>query len=309
MSMYELSSMDKKILNFLVLNGAHFSDAQIAKKLRLSPTTVNYKIRKLREEKVIANYIYRINPYKMGYTFSAFCFIELSSGVPNMKGIIDKLLSYPSVFSLYVLGGNTDILVKLYLTEKDYLGSFITWIGENLKKEVKRVSSGVITREFKVHNHFLDYAEKSKLNKKEKELLNYKVNNPNSKLSEAAKELGIHRNTVSSYWKRFWNEKILLKKEVVISKSYLKDLNLDFEAVIFTECNTGETEKLVEKIKNFDEISELCSISSKADLITFLKTGGVEQTYKSVKAVYSTNNIINSNTHIVFSSHNKPFVV
>ncbi len=65
-SPYKLDLKDWKILNELDLDSRQ-SDSQIAKKVRLSKQVVNYRIKKLIDEKIITSFVPHINIAKLGY--------------------------------------------------------------------------------------------------------------------------------------------------------------------------------------------------------------------------------------------------
>ena len=72
----ELNEKDRKLLYQLDLN-ARQSNSQIGKRISLNKNTVNYRINKLIEDRVIMGFYTEINMYKLGYkTYRIF--MELS---------------------------------------------------------------------------------------------------------------------------------------------------------------------------------------------------------------------------------------
>lgn len=63
---YKLDKNDWKILNQLDLNSRQ-SDAEIGRKTRISKQVVNYRIKKLIDEKIITSFVPHVNTAKLGY--------------------------------------------------------------------------------------------------------------------------------------------------------------------------------------------------------------------------------------------------
>ncbi|NYZ79795.1 Lrp/AsnC family transcriptional regulator, partial [Candidatus Micrarchaeota archaeon] len=110
---FSLSDVDKRILDFLIYEGAQYSEHQIAKRLRLSQTTVNYNLRALRENNVIQGCKYRVDPAKVGYPVMAWFFVEFGEKAV-VESVVDKLLSHRNVFDVLVMTGYYDLVLKTY---------------------------------------------------------------------------------------------------------------------------------------------------------------------------------------------------
>lgn len=299
----KLSKIDKKILRFLALNGAHFSEYKIAKRLRLSQTTVNYKLRKFRDIGIIRRYNYILNPAKIGYRYMAWCFLKTKrQTIISPKDIGTIFISYPNVYSVWEMSGGYDILLKVFYDDPAELNSFIIWVNDKFKQYIGRISVSMVTHRHKLHQIQITDEKRTKLSKKDLDILRYKQKNPDAKIKQIAEKLNMHRNTVSSRWKKLWDKNVIIKKSVDIDPSYLEDLDICFKTVILIDTIMGKKESAVEDILGMDEVHELTSISSQHDLLSVVKTRDINSCYNFIKKLYRTGHVERTKTLLVFTS-------
>ena len=302
----QLSQIDRKILRFLLLNGAHFSEYDMAKRLRLSQTTINYKLKRLKEKGVIRGYKYLLNPAKIGYKYMAWVFLETREhSVKEGSDTKNKLLQHPNVFAVWDMSGDYDILAKVLYDKPGELNGLLIWIGDHLKEDVYKTSTSFVTQSYKIHQVPVQDGEKVKLSKTDLKIIEYKQKNPLATIREVSEALKIHRNTVSSKWRRFWADNVLLKKGVIIHPDYLKDLGVNFKVVVLINSIIGERDTVVEEIQNLDEIHELTAISTHHDLLAVVKTGGIDSCFDLIRKIYKTDRVHRTKTLLVFSSVEK----
>lgn len=113
----KLDEKDFEILAALREN-ARLSVLQLAHKTKIPPTTIHNRIRKLKENKVIANYTVKLDREKMGQGFCALLFIYVdNSQLPTefrKGGLAQKLFSNPQVEEVFETAGTIDIVAKVY---------------------------------------------------------------------------------------------------------------------------------------------------------------------------------------------------
>jgi DNA-binding Lrp family transcriptional regulator len=88
--MVNLDVKDRKLLYELDRN-CRQSNSEIGKKIRLNKNTVNYKIKRFEEEKVILSYYAVINNSKLGY-FSFRCYLKFFNATPQQEEDIVRWL-------------------------------------------------------------------------------------------------------------------------------------------------------------------------------------------------------------------------
>jgi len=103
---------DKKILCELEKN-ARQPISQIAKKVRLSKETVNYRIKQLEKNEVIGGYATSVNSAAMGYNLFRM-FLKFQNTTPKKE---EEIIAYfrrlPSIMRLCSIEGNWDLAVSI----------------------------------------------------------------------------------------------------------------------------------------------------------------------------------------------------
>jgi DNA-binding Lrp family transcriptional regulator len=145
----KLEELDRKILNVLNRN-ARMSFRLIAKELRISPTTLYSKVKKLERSGVLKGYIPLIDKESVGYDLMAI----ISLRVRQEKDIeVQKAIAkFPQVGAVYEVTGNWDLILVCYFKGRDDLTNFLkkelpltnieramTHLVLNVVKEEKRI--------------------------------------------------------------------------------------------------------------------------------------------------------------------------
>ncbi len=122
MKSMKIEELDRKILN--VLNrDARMSFRRIAKELRISPTTLYNKVKKLEKSGVLKGYIPLIDKESLGYDLMAI----ISLRVRQEKDIeVQKAIAkFPQVGAVYEVTGNWDLILVCYFKGRDDLTNFL----------------------------------------------------------------------------------------------------------------------------------------------------------------------------------------
>ena len=144
-----IDEMDKRILRALNKN-ARMSFRQIAKGLRISPTTLYNKVKKLESSGVLKGYIRLIDKEYLGYNLMAIIGLR----VKQEKDIeVQQAISkFPQVGAIYEITGDWDLMLICYFKGRLDLTNFlkkelplpnieraITHLVLNVVKEEKRI--------------------------------------------------------------------------------------------------------------------------------------------------------------------------
>jgi len=109
----KMDNTDKKILEILQGNG-RITNAELAKKIGLSPPTVLERVRKLEESGIIEKYIALINPQAVGRGTTAFVAVSLSRHEEKtIASFHQAILGMPEVLECYHITGEDDYLLKV----------------------------------------------------------------------------------------------------------------------------------------------------------------------------------------------------
>jgi len=127
--MEKLDLKDRKILYQLDLN-CRQSNAQIGKKVGLSKQVVDYRIKRMEEERIIIGYWTAVDSFKLGY----YCFrmyINFFDVTPQKrKEIIDYFSKQTNIWSVIEVQGPIELDVVMWV---DDIYSFNVWWEQTLK--------------------------------------------------------------------------------------------------------------------------------------------------------------------------------
>lgn len=280
-----LSPIDKRILSVISKEGFK-TERQLAEKLRLNQTTVNYKLKKLLQNRVINGFRYRLDTCLLGFRTSAYAFFTLKRGV-KVNEAMKKLASYPEVKIVLLATGDSDLCVKLVGRNQEHVFEVISRIGNENRESLVNSEVLFAVNSFKKHNIPVKPGPKIKLSRTDAEILRMRINEPELKLSKVAKRLGLHRNTVSSRWNKFLETGLILKKSALINPAYYSNIGIGFTAFLTIDSEAGAIEELAKFFLEKEEVHELSQVSSRHDLIAFVRTKDIREFAEFFKSLHS----------------------
>ena len=111
MENFELDDLDEQILDLLVKDG-RISYTDVAKKLIVSPGTVNIRIEKMKKYGIIKNTSLNLDYNKLGYSFIAYLGIYLNKTV-NIKEKVEIIKRIPYITVAHLVAGKFDLFCKI----------------------------------------------------------------------------------------------------------------------------------------------------------------------------------------------------
>ena len=120
-----LDEIDRIILDAVQANG-RISNADLARKLNLSPAATHSRLRRLEREGFIRGYAARLDREKIGYDL--LCFIQVSLMVhqyDQVQQFRETVLAMPEVLACYHVTGEFDYLLKVVLRNRADLEQFV----------------------------------------------------------------------------------------------------------------------------------------------------------------------------------------
>ena len=108
-----LDSKDKYLLEELQAN-SRITNAELAKRIGLSPSSTLERVKKLEVSGFIEKYITLLNPRKAGY--SCFTFVEVKltrHGETPVEDFISSIAHIPEVLECHHITGEADFLLKV----------------------------------------------------------------------------------------------------------------------------------------------------------------------------------------------------
>jgi Lrp/AsnC family leucine-responsive transcriptional regulator len=145
-SHYKLDEFDLKILR-LLQEDARMTREQIASKLKLSKSAVQYRIRKLENSKVIEGYYAKVNPARMGKEYEAVTLVRAKYSPGYYSKLAQKLASLRGVWAVYFTFGDNDfVLLTRGVDREDLLATIeqMTKLGG-----IERTSSQIVIKTIK----------------------------------------------------------------------------------------------------------------------------------------------------------------
>ena len=142
-----IDEKDRKILGILQEN-ASLSTHKISKKTLIPITTVNNRIKKLKNLGVIKKYTIDIDKSKLGFSLAAYIFVTLS--LIELKGegtkidvLIKEIKKNPYIESVEHITGNVDMILKMHVKDINELNEYVVNTLNNLKG-IERTNTAII---------------------------------------------------------------------------------------------------------------------------------------------------------------------
>ncbi|MBE2225343.1 MAG: Lrp/AsnC family transcriptional regulator [Anaerolineae bacterium] len=121
----KLDSVDRELLNHLQEN-ARITNAELARRVDLSPPGLQKRVRKLEEAGIIDQYATILNPESVGYDM--LCFVQITlvrHKAEFLQNFMHVVQDIPEVLEAYHITGEYDYLLKVVIRNRKHLEEFI----------------------------------------------------------------------------------------------------------------------------------------------------------------------------------------
>lgn len=126
-----IDDIDQKILSIIQSN-ARTSNAEIARQVRMAPSGVLERIRKLEERGIIQGYEVRLDPRALELGLMAFIAVRTKEDRYGSLETAESLAKFPEVLEVHHTAGEDCYLLKVRTRDTETLGHFLRKkIGEN----------------------------------------------------------------------------------------------------------------------------------------------------------------------------------
>ena len=123
--MLKLDAIDHELLMALK-EDAKMTIKNLSKRLKLSPTPVYERIKKMERAGVIKNYTINVDENLIGKSLIAFANISLQNHTKHLfKELESNLLAIPEITEVHAVSGSTDFIVKILVDDMDGYKNFI----------------------------------------------------------------------------------------------------------------------------------------------------------------------------------------
>ncbi|BAJ51319.1 transcriptional regulator, lrp family [Candidatus Caldarchaeum subterraneum] len=120
----ELDDKDLKILEELV-EDAEQTVSAIAAKVKMPRTTVQERIKRLKQLGVIKKFTVQLDHSKLGKPATAFVLVSFQQGTTSQKKLAEDIAKLPEVVEAHVITGEWDIIVKVRSESMQSIGSLV----------------------------------------------------------------------------------------------------------------------------------------------------------------------------------------
>ena len=148
-----IDAIDEKLLTELQLDSKQ-TIKELADKMRLTPTPVYERIKKLEENGYISGYYAQINRVKIGLKLLVFCNVSLKEHQAKYLTQFEQdVQPLNEILACYHLGGMYDYLLKICVKDMDDYQYFVANKLANLEN-IANVQSSFVMKEIKSSNHY-----------------------------------------------------------------------------------------------------------------------------------------------------------
>jgi Lrp/AsnC family leucine-responsive transcriptional regulator len=125
MPISSLDAIDRRILQQLQAD-AKISNAELARRVGLSPSPCLARVRALERAGVIARHVTLLDPLKVGLGVSVFIQVSLEQQAERSLNAFQAAISaYPEVLECYLMTGDADYLLRVVVADVPALERFI----------------------------------------------------------------------------------------------------------------------------------------------------------------------------------------
>lgn len=114
-----MNEIDAKILNILQKN-SRSSNAEIARQIKMAPSAVLERIRRLEKRKIIKSYTVQINPVDVGRGLLAFIQVKANGPVVDQQ-VAKEISEIREVQEVHIVAGEDSYLVKVRVENPEAL--------------------------------------------------------------------------------------------------------------------------------------------------------------------------------------------
>ena len=120
-----LDEVDKRILEVLEKDN-RTPLRKISKQVKIPPSTVYGRIKRLRKRGVVRRFVAILNPKALGFLVLAFVLIKARAGMCST--VTEGLKEYPEILEIYEVTGDYDIIIKVIMRSYEELNTFLNKI-------------------------------------------------------------------------------------------------------------------------------------------------------------------------------------
>lgn len=143
-----LDNIDHELLEILQKN-ARISNAELARRVELSPSGLQKRLRRLETNGYVERYAAILNRHKIGYEMMVFVHISLQRHIATgFEAFRKEIVRIPEVLECYNLTGEDDYILKVIVKDVPHLENFLLRQLTSMPA-VDKVRTGLVLNEIK----------------------------------------------------------------------------------------------------------------------------------------------------------------
>jgi DNA-binding Lrp family transcriptional regulator len=286
--MEKLDLLDKKIIYELDLN-ARISASKLAKKLRKSKETVNFRINRLIKDKYIKGFYTVFNTSKLGWYYTKF-YIKFKNITPDKeKELFEYISKQKHVAYLASVEGYYDcmllVMVKNSLGMIKFQDEFMKLYGEYVQE--KDLVTFLTTHRFNSRFFYEGKEKKDKyypleienyeLDSLDRKILNIISSNARIPLIEIAKKLNVDHKVVKYRLNKLEKDNIILG---YVASPNFNELGLTFFQINISLRDSSVRKEVIEFFNSTNKCLFAIELLGKYDALAELHVGNQEELRK-----------------------------
>jgi len=146
---YEIDNTDRKIIK-LLLENSRLPTTEIAKKLRISHDSVNYRIKNMVRTKIIKQFTIIPDQSRLGYKVLGDVAISLWNMSEEDFNEFTKFIKFhPFIVSVWNFSGKWDYFIEIYARDLQHFNEIVNEIKIKFSKIIKDTETLFVTKELK----------------------------------------------------------------------------------------------------------------------------------------------------------------
>ncbi len=290
----KLDLKDKKILALLDEN-SRLSNSQIAKRVKLSKPTIEYRLRRLEKNNIIFQYYTIINFTKLGYSQYKIYFKFQDITLENEKNIINYWKNSKNSIWIAQVRGSWDLTVSILarnnfefgIVLSKFINKFSKFI---LQKDVLLTEySPIYAREYLTETKASEFiygmpSKTYELDEIDKKILKILSTNARISIIDLVKKTRLTRDIINYRLKKLSKENIIVQYRCYLN---LQNIGINLYKIIFRTKNFNQEQenKLKLFVKQHKKATQLLKLIGSWDLEIEFETENEDELYKILNDV------------------------
>lgn len=306
----KLDMKDRMILHELEKD-ARQPISQIAKKIRLSKETTNYKIKRMEREGIIVGYFTIINSAALGYNRFRL-FLRFQNTTPKKEAeIIDYFRKIPMLTRLVSAEGNwdltTEVRAKNVFEFKRIYDELISRYGAYIEDKYISIITKIyyflhdLLYNIKDRSYFTSEEELNvKTDETDMQIIMLLIKNCRLSASEIAKKLDLNAATVKNRIKHLIKEKVIVAFRIVIDDNYFEYQHHHI-LLTFQNIDKEKKMKLISTLSQNPYVFSILEVLGESDLEFDVHIKRSVELYNLLKELRSRFSCIKDHQTLMFS--------